>query len=67
MYCTPNTLSKIGIDVRKGGGGAKCLLDHLRCALGKLHSQKIWNFSNQFPGFWWDLKDFYKCFHKTSI
>ena len=31
----------------------------LRCALGTLHSQIILNFSNQFPAFWWELKDFY--------
>ena len=37
-----------------------------RYALGTLHAQIILNFSNQFPAFWWDLKDFYKCFHKTS-
>ena len=45
--------------LQRGGGGT--MLDHLRCALGTLHSQKIWNFSNQ-SAFWWDLKDFYKCF-----
>ena len=55
MYCTPNILSKIGIDVRNPlcdllqgrrrdfamGGGTICMLDHLRCALDTLHSQKI--------------------------
>ena len=42
-------------------GGSRIF--HLRSALGTLHflhtAQKILNFSNQFPGFWWDLKDFY--------
>ena len=35
-------------------GGSRIF--HLRFALGTLHSQKIFNFSNQFPAFWWDLK-----------
>ena len=46
--------------------GARCMLGHLRCALGTLHSQKTLNFNNQFPSFWWDLKDFYKCFENKG-
>ena len=54
MHCVPNILSKIGIDVQNRqlcdllqgqildfDWGARCMLIHLRCALGTLHSQQI--------------------------
>ena len=51
------------------GGGAKCC-EYVRPSkvhhIGALHSENV-AFSNQFPAFWWDRKDFYKCFHKSVI
>ena len=35
---------------RGGGGGARCMLDHLRCTLGALHSQTILNFGVTWGG-----------------
>ena len=63
MHCTPNikrkseSMSEIIGFVSYFRGGSRIF--HLRSTLGTLHSQKILKFSNQFPAFWWDLKDFY--------
>ena len=34
-----------------GGGGARRMLDHLRCAVGTLHSQKMLKFGVSWGGF----------------
>ena len=64
MHCAPNicyrkseSMSEIVGFVTYFRGGSRIF--HLRSARGTLHSQKMLNFSNQFPAFWWDLKDFY--------